>query len=268
MTTPYHCFARGMLVSCRHWIPRDAIEYGATESILPAVGCNRLHCHDCGAALRVLPGWCPSAHAQVPAEQVYLAADPAAVAGLERDSLANLYACRCCLHAERNTQSLESIDDRRMLDLPWACAGHPRAQWPAQLDGDRIDLDVDLHGTARMLLLARLPRNPHPAIATLPGFQAVRVYRLLESSSVRAALTASVCGNLTDPDPRLRKAALGYCRLLPRASGVERVLTLRHKRLLWAAVDPDESQRTLRHTLRLALDAIERANREGRRDRS
>lgn len=260
MTARQHtCYARGMLVSCRHWIPADAVEYGADDSILPAVGCNRLQCHDCGSVVRVLSGICCAAQADVSAMQVYRAADPAAVAGLEPDSLANVYVCQCRLHAERSTQSLESIDDRRMLDLPWACTGHPAAQWPVRLDGDRIDLDTDLDGTVCALLRGDLPRIVHPAIAVLPGFQAVRVYRLLDSGAVRTRLDDSVCMRLTDPDARLRKAALGFYRLLPRARGADQVWALRRKRSLWNVSDPDHAELTLQRSLRFALDAIERS---------
>lgn len=247
-----------MLVSSEHWIPVDAVEYGADDSILPAVGCNQLRCKDCDARVRVLPGLSLDTGVQPDADALHGAQDPQSVPGLTREHCANLYLCRCRLHVERSTQSLESIDDRRMLTLPWACAGHPHATWPLELDGDLIELDSDLHASVRALLLAQLPRQPHPAIATLPGFQAVRVYRLLYTASMTAALATAVSMQLTAADPRLRKAALGFYRLLPQAPGAQQVLALRRRRSLWTTPDPEHPEISLQRSLRLALDAIER----------
>lgn len=239
-----------MLVGGSDWIPEDPFEWAPSDSILPAVGCNNLRCDGCGERVRALCG--VALPRDMSRAQIYVAAPE----NLPPDAAARLYACRCQAVGIYAPQSLDSPWTMRSLDLPWTCAGHPPAPRPLSLDGDRIPLDLMLP-TTRELLAARLPTAPHAAIRDLAGFQAVRVMRLVDDRQGRD-LDACVAQCLTDPDPAVRRGALGFCRLVPEGSAAAQLWLLRARRKLWAAPDPTAPSFTLRHTLRLALDAIER----------
>lgn len=245
------CFGRGMLVGADYWVPSDPFEFAPANSILPAIGCNSLRCERCGEPPKGRRGF--STRAGMTDGGAYEAVD----ADLRPDRAALLYACRCQRHVEYATRHLDDFETLRPLDLPWSCGGHPLPPWPLTLSGDPIDLDSRFEATVRALLCAALPAEVEPPIRDLAGFQAVRVFRLLDVRR-QNALDASVSALLDDPDPLIRRGAIGFYRILPTNPGAETVLALRRRRSLWSAPDPIEPTRTLQHTLRLALDAIER----------
>jgi hypothetical protein len=245
-----------MLVSRLHWIPANPIEYGASASILPAIGCNRIRCDACGEWVRVVHGRAPSDGNPIAPASTYATAAAQLDSMLSIDGLANLYLCRCRWHAERSTQWIEGADDFRPLDLPWRCAGHPQPAWPLHLDGIVIESPWVAETMIERLLRGDDAGRWHPAIAPVAGFGAVRLARLLGASAQRD-FAARVAAMLTHAETAVRHGALGFYRLLPAAQGFERVLQLRHKRTLWSAPDPTAPERSLRWTLRLTLDAIE-----------
>jgi len=259
LAATHFCFARGMLVGARHWVPADPCEFAPGDSILPAVGCNRLRCTDCGAFVRNLPGLGRATGASLDPVALFESSAPAQLAGVVPDTLVRLYVCRCRLHGEHVTRLLETDDALRGVGLPWACAGHPAARFPLRLDGALIDPAPPLDDLVDDLLCARIPAALHPAIRDLAGFQAVRIHRLLDAAETRHALADGVADRLTHPDPLRRRGALGFYRLVPLARGAETVIALRHRRSLWSVADPCDPQIALRQTLRLAIDAIERA---------
>ncbi len=245
------CFGRGMLVGADYWLPSDLFELAPDDSVLPAVGCNCLRCEHCGEGVTVRRG--RKAPTGAAAEGLFEAAE----ADLPIDRVARLYACRCRYHVEYGTQHLDDFDTMRPLRLPWACGGHPLPPWPLTLSGDLIDLDPPFAATVRALLGATLPAEVEPSIGQLAGFQAVRVFRLLDARRQRA-LDASVSTLLEDADPVTRRGALGFYRILPANPGASAVLALRRRRSLWSHPDPSRPTGTLQDALRLTLDAIER----------
>jgi hypothetical protein len=252
-----YCYARGLLVSGYHWIPANLAEWGATDSILPAVGCNQLRCTRCAMPVRQVGGVVVGDVAAISLQWMYRVPETELRLHLASEPSARLYFCGCSWHVERSTALLEALDDFRPLNLPWACAGHAPAPWPLDLDGLSIATPSLSDGLVADLLSARAVQQTHPAIAQLAGFPAVRVARLLNATQ-RAAFAAQVAKLLLDPDCAVRRGALGFYRLLPGAVGFAQVLQLRNRRTLWSAPDPVEPGRTLRHSLKLAIDAIER----------
>lgn len=130
--------------------------------------------------------------------------------------------------------------------------------FPSELDDWRIDLTKPLDLLVRDLLAARAPMNIHPDTVNLAGFQAVRVYRLLNEPEVRERWANCVAQQMLDDDLIVRRGAVGFYRLEPEAEGVATLLQLKHKRKLWDEPDPVDPRVTLRWTLQLALDAIRR----------
>jgi len=231
------CYARGMLVSPQHWVPANQVEYGGSDSILPAVGCNRLFCARCNSPVRCIGGRVTVDATAIKTADIYAASEAELHYSLGIDASVNLYVCRCRGHAERATAVIAAADDFRPLNLPWACAGHTPVSWPLDLGGLCIDAPIVADALVADPLCARVPVRVHPAIATLAGFQAVRLARLPAAADY-ARLAAQVASMLVHADPGVSRGGLGFYRLMPDAFGFQRLLELRHRRAIWSRRDP------------------------------
>ena len=251
------CLAKGQLVSHQHWLPTHPAEYNPTGSILPAVGCNRLWCEACGLWVRVIAGAELRPRTTTDLTSLYISPDPQQFPGITPAG-SNLYLCFCHAHNEHATRLIDDDDYLHPFAPRWHCAGHPAMTFPGELDGVSLSLDEPLDPLVTTLLAARAPVWLHPSHRTLAGFQAVRVYRLLDEAEARKRWARCVARHLLADDLEIRRGALGFYRLEPAAAGVEELLRLRYKRKIWDQPDPVDPRVTLRWTLKLALDAIYR----------
>lgn len=248
------CHFKGQLVGAHYWIPDHPAELNEDGGIVPAIGCNRIRCKRCKKPVRVIHRATLEEHDKAPFATLYAA--PEDHPAFLPENRLNLYLCPCHAHSEHSTRYLADRDDRRRLDLPWACSGHPPMRFPATLDGIPIDLEAPLEPLVLTLLTSRRAEH-HPGHANLPGFQAVRVYRLLLDENLKRRMSTAVAQHLTHATPLARLGALGFFRLEPQAEGARTVLSLKRKRKMWADPDPFDPECTLRDTLELTLDAIE-----------
>ena len=252
------CFAKGQLISKHHWLPDHPAEYNPNGSIVPAVGCNRLWCEGCGLWVRVIQGAELRPRTQPDLQALYQTEAPMDNPDVAPSLLSNLYLCPCHAHNEHTTRLIDDDDYLHPFAPPWSCAGHPAMAFPGELDGVHLNLDDPLDPLVIDLLAARVPINIHPILHLLAGFQAVRVYRLLDEAEVRGRWASTVARHLLSDDLAIRRGALGFYRLEPAAAGVEELRRLRYKRKIWDQPDPVDPRVTLRWTLKLALDAIDR----------
>ena len=250
------CLAKGQLVNHQHWLPTHPAEYNPNGSILPAVGCNRLWCEECGLWVRVIQGVELRPRTQTDLHVLYQTDAPMDNPDVAPSALSNLYLCRCHAHNEHATRLIDDDDYLHPFTPPWHCVGHPAMTFPGELDGVHLSLDDPLDSLVADLLAARAPLNIHPSHSTLAGFQAVRVYRLLDGAEARGRWASTVARHLLADDLEIRRGVLGFYRLEPAAAGVEELLRLRYKRKIWDQPDPVDPRVTLRWTLKLALDAI------------
>src|SRR5262249_30653745 len=89
-----YCLHGGYLVNACGTVPTDPNEYYAEG--LPKIGCNRLRCGRCQAAVRQVAKrtFC-NEHADVDLNALYEAADLSTSPVLKQDEGTRLYLCRC-----------------------------------------------------------------------------------------------------------------------------------------------------------------------------
>ena len=120
-----HCHNRGYIVDASTEVPADEHVYARPGE--PLVGCNRIACSVCGAAVRQWRGvrQAEVPHTRAEHEALYATTDPDASRFLTRDHSGQrfrVYACRCSATETSNARDLA----REILDIDWwACAGHP-----------------------------------------------------------------------------------------------------------------------------------------------
>lgn len=122
-----HCLFDGALVGTQFPVPDDAGDFYADAKRL--VGCNRLACPDCGAAVRHFDGYRLSREPDGRAGEIallYETTDPSAQALLTRSMSGadfRVYVCRCNYEQTAAVRKLAQGD----VAVNWACAGHPAA---------------------------------------------------------------------------------------------------------------------------------------------
>ena len=166
------------------------------------VGCNRLHCVTCREAVRF-------DRDPVPAGRDF-----------------RTYSCRCTTHQQYSGLRSAADDDAQDRWLPWRCAGHPAATLPLGIDGVEIAEQTDLVALVRRSLEGWSPGAARPAERQSPNGWVIKLHVRLIGTGREEAVSRAVAECATDPDPRVRAAALSFLALHPVAPGAERVESL------------------------------------------
>lgn len=200
METLHSCKDSGYLLGPARFIPDDPAEfYSGKERIV--IGCTRLRCSVCHQLARV-----------------------------ERDPLPEgqdfrTYQCGHLVHRETGPSRTPDLDDPDTGErpLPWACAGHPPATLPFDLDGVSIARESDFDALLRRTLGGWSPEAARPGERASPIGWAVKLYARLLDTGSEDAVSRAVAACFDDPEPRVRSAALEFFAVWPHAAGGERV---------------------------------------------
>jgi hypothetical protein len=217
------CVGDGFLVGATGIVSEDPTRYA-----WPGVfeGCNRLVCHACHEQVRQEAGWAWSGTARPDTKALFAAAELASIEGVVASETGRLYRCTCTGHVEHETVSIEQYRDneRSSVGSKWACGGHPVITLPATIAGVRVDSSK---GDAREWVVAAAANGDFHEVAA----RVCELFFRTRGTAVEAPLMMAISALITDDDPRLRDAALGFYNLAPTIPGAERVG-------LWAAEQP------------------------------
>jgi hypothetical protein len=175
------CAHHGFLVDGDGPIPEDPTDLGVEG--LPIVGCSRLVCGSCGAAVTHV------------------------VARGSRE-----YHCRCATWTEASQRALRDGDPDPHTDPPgsWACAGHPEITLPQVVDGEDIADDAALREVVARALAGWMPPGARPSDEVW-GAWLRRLSVRLAPVHARALGDVAV-EHLTDPDALTRARAIATLR--------------------------------------------------------
>lgn len=197
MDTLHFCECSGWLVGPGYRVPDDPVEFAHGEE-KAIVACTHLVCVVCKQPVRI-----------------------------ERDPLLKgqefrTYECGCTTFPVGSQRAAADDDD---LDpaIPWRCVGHPVATLPFDLDGVRIASNTDFGELMRRTLGGWIPEAARPVERECPVGWAIKLYVRLLDTGLEDAVSRAVARLGTDPDPRVRAAALWFLALFPEAAGAERV---------------------------------------------
>lgn len=239
------------MVGANDWLPpvSSTYHFGVPGTV---IGCNQLHCSDCGEKVRAEQGWKALPEVQLSPEKLFETVDWSAVEGLKSGSH-TLYVCRCQIRLVDQARPVQGKPDAQ---LNWRCKGHPPFRLPGEVDGrmlhdaDEIAEYVDdiLAGTWKYSL-------PNPIHKGYPGFLLWRLYAKVRDLGLARLVSERVLDALTHPKPIVRAVAIAFFRVFPDAPEARQLaLIYRQNPELFKGVrDPIRGQRNLDLLLEWAL---------------
>jgi hypothetical protein len=247
------CYQGGYLVSSKHELPKDPMDYHVHG--LPLLGCTRIRCQQCRMLARSLVDtWFKDENAAVDMRDLYEMPDPSLSPLLVPIKGGRLYLCRCKRWLEHSDRPLQDPDpDLTSPNLPWACDGHAAAELPRELDGARIANEKELIDVVLASLRGTLPAGASPAYKPR-AFYAARMYSRFAGTPHGEAIVRAVSAAMEDPEPDVRARALQFFFTLELPHGMKRAAELLGgDRKLFASVrdtaTPVSADRTLEDTL-------------------
>lgn len=222
----HHCLHNGFLVGGKGWIPESKNEwhYG-TPGI--AVGCNQIHCQDCGEMVRYQQAIAlPSEHSIQPA--ALFAAEDWQALGAQPERAATTYACKCAIRVEYNRSQLDQQDPaerERGIPFPnWTCKGHPQFTLPGEWEQHTLRNLSEVNSIAAAILEGKWKdSHPNPLKNGYPGYQFWRLYMLVEAGELQNAIAKIAEKGLLSPDIETRRTAISFYNIFPTAPGGERL---------------------------------------------
>ena len=141
------CHYKGYLVNGKSDIPTDIAE--RDTEFLPAIGCSRLRCLECGEQVRNVAGVAFATKEDIDTDTMsalYDLSDLLMSPLIHRTSdVWRLYICRCHRWLETDNTALAPPDHDDSADRPWYCEGHPQMALPYTYAGTTIASLTDLH---------------------------------------------------------------------------------------------------------------------------
>jgi len=238
------CANNGCLVDTKLPLPTDPTELYVAP--LPPVGCNKLRCVHCGAAVRNAPGLAFATRDDVSAAQLSELYD---LKDLTKSRLIDtthpkfrLYICRCSRWLENDHHFITTPDRDVFTDpnVPWRCDGHPPIQFPHDIHGVRVATRDELRDFVVRALHGFDPPGAMPDEKNAEWLRRL-YYRL---SPADAGLVAQLAaGSFGDADPVARQRALHFFHDVPDPAARERLADqFTAHRNLFAGI-PDRSPR-------------------------
>ncbi len=231
MTSDRVCANHGLLVDGRARLSTDPCEY-YDERVRELVGCARLRCTKCEAAVRTGPLWLvPTRSIQAEIATLYGTKDWSTLSYVHEDKVYDhpprLYACRCRWWVATRVDSIDNEHDSESdPDLPWTCAGHPQPTFPLSLDELRIDAGSDWAKVVDSILGGAAPRRlaREDSVGDEPAAWLVWLRVYLNGLSAAAQLSAAIAKRIADGDPRVVGRVLYFFTTFARVDGVERLI--------------------------------------------
>ena len=218
------CDLGGYVVAASIALPTDSIDHDAGN--LPVMGCTRIQCSQCGAAVRSVAG--RNLHGQQPdLRQLYEVEDLAGSPAVYAIATTRLYLCRCRSWFE--VEGSHALDDPDLappyaLHLPWRCSGHPIVALPHEFDGVTVTIE-NLGELITRSLHGWTPPTVRPEDQA-GSWWVARMYMRLAQTAWQAVVPKAVAGCLDDADPRARSHALQFFATTPLPVGIQRTLEL------------------------------------------
>ncbi|MBL8955974.1 MAG: hypothetical protein JNK82_34685 [Myxococcaceae bacterium] len=221
------CAYRGWLVS-KPELPDDPVDHDAER--LPRLGCTSLRCRTCSQAVRSVGERSPDG--VVDARTLFATEGLAASPLLKATVGVRTYVCRCGVHVQTEPQQHVDSEEPGHVTTQWACAGHPAATLPRELDGFRVVPEA-LEG----LISDSLVGLTHGSVRERDrgdGVWAARMVTRLTETPYAQQIVAVVAKHLTHADVAARRRALCFFGYLPRYASAMRpeVLLSQHGGLL------------------------------------
>lgn len=206
-------------------------------------GCNRIRCKHCGAMVKVgLPGGKLKELAQ-PKPQLYPYDDWFAMPFIERGHpRCRAYACKCSVwQADVEAFLVNDGDSPSDPNVPWTCAGHPVPTLPVTLGPITVANSSDWPSLVRQILDGACPR-PLGTRWEGPPTWLRWLYGYLVGLPEADRLSSAVAERISDSDPKVVGAVLGFFERFPNASGAERLIGRAEEsidRILVTVPDPE-----------------------------
>ncbi len=218
------CDLGGYVVDASVALPTDPIDHDAGS--LPVMGCTRIQCSQCGAAVRSVAGRNLRSE-ETDLRQLYEVEDLATSPAVYAIATTRLYLCRCRSWFE--VQGSHALDDPDLEppyapNLPWRCAGHPIAALPHEFDGVTVTIE-NLGELVTRSLHGWTPPAARPEDSARSWWVA-RMYMRLAKTPWQDVVPAAAAACLDDADPQARARALQFFATTPLPAGIQRALEL------------------------------------------
>lgn len=218
------CDLGGYVVDASVALPTDSIDHDAGS--LPVMGCTRIQCSQCGAAVRSVAGQNLRSEG-TELRQLYALEDLTASPAVYAVATTRLYLCKCRSWFE--VEGSHALDDPGLepayaTNLPWRCGGHPIAALPHELDG----VTVTIENLGELITRALHGWTPPAARAEdqSRSWWVARMYMRLAKTPWQTVVPAAAAACLDDADPQTRARALQFFATTPVPAGSARVLEL------------------------------------------
>lgn len=214
MSERHVCGSSGWLVAANGFIPRAEYDH-QTPALEMRVGCNRVHCTVCKAAVKQQPGF-EVARGSYIAKDLYATEDWSrflATGQLVPHPSARLYVCLCRDGLVVADTNLAPEED--MPDPTWVCAGHSPLRLPAKVDGIALGESSDFASLARVFFTGELVAK-HPDVASWKADWINRLYGVV-TSDVADKMGDAIFSLLASEDVGVAHGASTFFALHPDA---------------------------------------------------
>lgn len=218
------CDLGGYVVDANVALPTDPIDHDAGN--LPVMGCTRIQCSQCGAAVRNVAGRNLRSEG-TDLRQLYALEDLTTSPAVYAAAITRLYLCKCRSWFE--VEGNHALDDPDLepayaTHLPWRCSGHPIAALPHDFDG----VTVTFENLGELITRALHGWTPPAARREdkARSWWAARMYMRLAKTPSQDVVPAAAATCLDDADPQARARALQFFATTPVPVGSQRALEL------------------------------------------
>lgn len=250
----HFCGSHGWLVGASGFIPTAEFDH-QTPALEMRVGCNRVHCTVCNAAVKQQVGFEVARGARI-AKELYATDDWSgflSAGKLVSHPSARLYVCLCRDGLVVGDTNLAPEED--MPEPTWVCAGHSALRLPAKLDGVALGESSDFAGLARAFFTGELLVK-HPAIATWKADWLNRLYGVV-LARVADTIGDAIFSLLGSDEVVVALGASTFFALHPDAKAAERLAPffIEHRDQLEARQNPAKVGGSLRYWFLQAIAA-------------
>lgn len=243
------------MVAADGFLPEAPFDYQAA-ALEVRVGCNRLRCGRCEAAVKQRVGVALRQGKSIFA-QLYASSDWGPFVEekrIEPMAGARLYHCMCRDALVVSETNLEPEDG--FPEPEWSCSGHPPLRLPVKLDGIVLSDGGNFAEVVRSAFAGTLAAR-HPAVAVWRSDFINRIYAILEGEPAAERVAEAAFGLLDDGDVNVALGAATFFSLHPEpkaAAGLSAYF-IANRENLEARKNPNPPGESLRYWFLQAIAA-------------